>query len=177
MIKRGFTLVELLVTIVITGILSSMGVATFHNHVFSANDASRLSVIRNATIIIKSDEFISDQVNFADLDGDGIFGALDLVTVSDFKSRMDNQDYNLPEFTDGHCYLYGYQARVANNEEFIIITKKENDTGTGGAGFIFDGTQGAINQAKNVTSMNCATGSEGVSGGDWTDFVWLNIVP
>lgn len=176
---KGFTLIELLVVTVIIAILSAISVPQLSKYSNQAGDARRQAVIKNVAKIIMADEFISlDGVNFADLDEDASYvGTTDPVTLADVKNRLNNQDYILVEDNQGGCYLYGYASTLVSHDEMIFIVDKDAEVGTGTAGFIFDGTDGAKSQADSVTAINCTPGSEGVTGGTWTDYQWLNIIP
>lgn len=172
--QKGFTLIELLVVTVIIGILSAIGVPQLSKYNEQAGDAWRQAVIKNVTKIIMADEFISlDGVNFADLDSDSVYvGTDDPVTVEDLRIRLDAQDYLLPTDNKGGCFLYGYQANSVGNDGMLFIVDKQED-----AGLLFDGTDDEVKEARNITSISCVPGSEGVTGGDWTDFQWLNFIP
>jgi len=176
---KAFTLIELLVVIVIIGILSVLALPQFNKYRNKAGDAWREALITNTSKIILADEFISlDGVNFADLDSDRVFaGTNDPVTVADIKARLDNQDYALAVENQNGCFLYGYEAKGSGNTNMIMIVNKEVDTGAGNAGFIFNGTDTAKLNARNITAINCTPGSEGVTGGNWADYQWLNFIP
>jgi|GEM_PF-3164389 len=178
-IQKGFTLIELLVVTVIIGILSGLSVPQISKYNNQAGDAWRQALIKNASKILMADEFISlDGVNFADLDGDDDYiGANDPVTVDDVKMRLANQDYVLADENQEGCFLYGYTASSGSHIDMLMIVDKELERGTGSAGFIFDGTDVAKVEANNITAINCEAGSEGVTGGTWTDYQWLNLIP
>ena len=176
---KAFTLIELLVVTVIIGILSAISVPQLSKYNEQAGDAWRQSIIKNSTKILMADEFISlDGVNFADLDSDNNYiGSNDPVTVADIVARLENQDYILATENQDGCFLYGYTAAGSNHTDMILIVDKEAESGTGAAGFIFDGTDLAKQEANNVTAVTCTSGSEGVTGGTWTDYQWLNLIP
>lgn len=176
---KAFTLIELLVVIVIVGILSVISVPQISKYNTQAGDAWRQTVIKNVAKILMADEFISlDGVNFADLDSDNTYiGTADPVTVADLQSRLNNQDYLLATENQGGCFLLGYTASASNHSDMLVIVNKESESGTGEAGFIFDGTDPAKIQAESVTAVNCTSGSEGVTGGTWTNYQWLNFIP
>lgn len=176
---KAFSLVELLVVIVIIGLLAVISIPQFNKYNLQAGDAWRQAIIKNVTKIMLADEFISlDGVNFADLDANLTYvGTDDPVIVYDIQNRLNNQDYPLSTDNQGGCFLYGYASGAANHEDMILVVNKESGTGTGSLGFIFDGTDKAKLQAKNITAVNCAPGSEGVTGGTWTDYQWLNLIP
>jgi prepilin-type N-terminal cleavage/methylation domain-containing protein len=172
-INLGFTLIELLVVTVIIGILTALGVPQLSKYSEQAGDAWRQSIIKNVAKIILADEFISlDGVNFADLDSDNNYiGTDDPVTVSDIQLRLNNQDYILSTENDGACFLYGYESTLAEHNDMLMIVDLEE------GGFFYDGTDLPKREAVNITSIDCTPGNEGVTGGTWTNYQWLNFVP
>lgn len=175
----GFTLIELLVVTVIIGILSTLGIPVLDANKDRANDGWAGAIVANASKILLADEFISlDGVNFADLDSDGTYiGTADPVTLADINTRLANQDYTLAVENRGICFLYGYESTANEHNDMIIIVNKISVTGTGSDGFSFAGSDNAKVQAENVTAINCTPGGEGVTGGTWTDYQWLNLIP
>lgn len=177
--KAGFTLIELLVVTVIIGILSSLGLPVYESQKDKSIDAWANAIIANVSKIILADEFISpDGVNFADLDSDGTYiGAADPVTRADVSARLLNQGYTLPADNRDLCFLYGYESVAAAHDDMLVVANRTADTGTGAAGFMFAGTDSAKIEAANITAIDCTPGSEGVTGGTWTNYQWLNLVP
>lgn len=176
---KGFTLIELLVVTVIVGILSALSVPQMSKYNSQAGDTWRQSLVKNVSKILMADEFVSlDGVNFADLDGDNNYlGNADPVVLDDVTLRLKNQDYILSTENQGACVLYGYKSSGTDHAEMLIVTNKDEETGTGEAGFIFDGTDASVREAGNITAVSCVSGSEGVTGGTWTGYYWLNLIP
>ena len=173
-INKGFTLIELLVVIVVIGIMTALGLPQFNKYSEQAGDAWRQDVLKNSAKIILADEFISlDGVNFADLDSDNNFnGTNDPVTVADLQLRLNNQDYILPPENRGACFLYGYESATSQHGDLLMIVDLAETSG-----FFFDGTDGPKKEAVNITAIDCTPGSEGVTGGTWTNYQWLNFIP
>lgn len=174
MIKRGFTLIELLVVTVIMGILTAMGLPIFESQKDKSVDAWSDALITNTTKILMADEFTNvGRVNFADLDRDlNYIGVADAVTTADINNRLRNQDYSLSTDNKGRCFLYGYESAANNHDDMLMIVPKGNKSE-----FIYEGTLSAVKMAENITAIDCTPGSEGVTGGTWTDYQWLNFIP
>lgn len=177
--KNAFTLVELLVVTVIIGILSSLGVASYQPTKDRAIDGWSSAIIANVSKILMAEQFTAGRtVNFADLDEDDSYiGVADPVSLADINDTLITQDYVLPGDNRGACFLYGYESNANNHDDMLMIVGKLADAGTGNAGFHFNGTDNATQQASNITAINCTPGSEGVTGGTWTDYQWLNLIP
>jgi len=177
--KSAFTLVELLVVTVVIGILSSLGIASYQPTKQRAADGWSSAIIANASKILIAEQFTAGRtVNFADLDEDSSFaGAADPVTVSDINAVLGTQDYVLPTGNRGACFLYGYESAASKHAEMLMIVDKLADSGVGAVGFYFNGTDQAAQEAANITDISCTPGSEGVTGGTWTDYQWLNFIP
>lgn len=170
---KAFTLIELLVVTVIIGILAAISVSQLSRYNEQADDSWSQAVIKNAAKIVLADEFISlDGVNFADLDEDvSYIGTTDPVTLADLKTRLEKQDYILATDNRGDCFLYGYESTSTEHDDMLMIVNMSE------SGFFYDGTDQAKQEAKNIMAIDCTSGSEGVTGGTWTDWQWLNMVP
>ena len=53
--KLGFTLIEILITIIIIGILASLASAMFNNYKDKAQDATRIKILKNIESALKLD--------------------------------------------------------------------------------------------------------------------------
>ena len=164
---------------VIIGILSAMGLPMYESQKDKSLDAWANAIIANATKILMADEFTSQGgVNFSDLDNDfSYLGTIDPVTVLDVTTRLDNQDYILQTDNRGLCFLYGYESTAQQHDDMLIVAEKVAESGVGAIGFNFNGTDDAKTNAANITAISCEPGSEGVTGGDWSDYQWLNLIP
>ncbi len=176
---KGFTLIELLVVTVIIGILSSLGIASYQPTKQRATDGWSSAIVANASKILMAEQFTAGRtVNFADLDEDDNFvGAADPVTIADINLVLSTQDYILPTGNRGACFLYGYESSISNHNDMLLIVNKLVESGAGVGEFHFNGTDQAAQEATNITAIDCTPGSEGVTGGTWDDYQWLNVMP
>ncbi len=174
--KSGFTLIETLTVLVVVAILAGFSVATFRVYIAKSQDSYRLGAIKNMGVIIKAHGFRSDAPNFADVDDDSVFSTADPVEIGDIAAVLGEQDYYLPKQEIDTCYLYGYESQPAEHDDFLLLVQRKDENAPEGD-FIYDGTEGALKEAKNITAMSCASGSEGVTGGSWTNYTWLNLTP
>lgn len=174
--KNGFTLIETITVVVIIGVLAAFAIATFDVYLSKGRDSYRLAAVKNMAVIVKAHGFRSDAPNFADIDDDDLFAAPDPVSIQDLADIFSEQDYYLPKQEPDTCYLYGYESAPTEHDDFILIVGR-NDTGAVEGPFMFDGTEEAFKQARNVTAITCDSGSEGVTGGTWTGYTWLNLTP
>ena len=173
---KGFTLIETITVVVIVAILAAFALATFNAYLAKGRDSYRLAAIKNMSVIVKAHGFRSDAPNFADIDDDGVFLGADPVEIADLVTIFGEQDYYLPKPEADTCYLYGYESTVSEVDDFLLIVARKDIDSPDGQ-FIYDGTEAAFREARNITGISCAAGSEGLTGGDWTNYTWLNIVP
>ncbi len=94
------------------------------------------------------------------------------MTLADIKTRLNKQDYILASRNKGGCFLYGYASTALNYADMLVIADKK-----GSSDFIYSGTVVAAQEARNVTAISCVPGNEGVTGGTWAGYQWLNLIP
>lgn len=176
---KGFTLIELLVVTTIIAILSGLGFPVFKDQKLRSHDAWAAAIVADVSKILMADEFTNGgNPNFADLDRDAVFsGSNDPVTNADIALRLGKQDYIMPDTNRDICFLYGYESGAAQNDDMIVVARKSLGTGAGRLGFTFNGTDSTLKEGVNITAIDCTPGSEGVTGGTWTNYQWLNLIP
>ena len=93
---KGFTLVELLVTVSIVGILASLAVSNFNTYKRKVNDALALSQIRHAITAVEAsriehDQTLSTSVNSILIDYDGTTTTSSTLTLDQLLPGFSHQ--------------------------------------------------------------------------------------
>lgn len=114
--KKGFTLVELLVSITIIGILSSIGLATFTSAQKKSRDAKRKAHLKQLTDAFEA--YYNDYGQYPD-DGDIVWGE----DFSDSKGTM----YMVKLPADPTLGLFYEYLPAADNKSFQLYARLENE--------------------------------------------------
>lgn len=136
--KKGFTLVELLVTITIVGILATISVATFQDYFTQIRDAKRASTVKQMAQIVNAEGALNNG-RYVDLDNDGNHTD----ALQELKDLFEKRGFK-PDANEDYCYFYGvknsqtisgiesvdfrnYPNKVREkNDEFFFATFKES---------------------------------------------------
>jgi len=137
--EKGFTLVELLVTITIVGILATISLGSFRGYFEQARNATRQTDVSNISRVIKASRATTEELPFrmfADTDP----GTPKLSTV------LSEHGFNIPTDPGDQCYIYGYHSTLNSKDFFVASADPTTNT------LILDGTGQGIIGANNETA-------------------------
>ena len=133
--KKGFRLIELIVTTVIVGVLSTISVSTFNNYFGKANDAVKQQASSEMSRIVINSQIAKGEIDYSDLNNDGSPDDRD-----DIISFFNSQGYSIPELGDDRCIVYGYiydnaysirdpnGDELSRGSEFFIVSHSNNES-------------------------------------------------
>lgn len=133
--KRGFTVIETTLVVVILGILLTMAIPMFADALAQGKDTRRWNEIRTLAriIILKSNELGSDIYSY---------------DHASLENLMTKQSAVLPESGSLFCFVYGFSE---NNNDFYAAVQSEENAGT----FFVEGSaNGKADFAAEATLQN-----------------------
>ena len=136
--QAGFTMIELMVTIIIIVILSTVSVVVFQNHLKSGRDSLRKTNVDSVVTMIRLNRITEEKSNY-DLSKAQVFGIL------------NNKTINIPKAQSGHEYFYGYSAK---KENFFIVVCGEAESE-----FFVEGTPAGVMAVRSKNPTDVCDGS------------------
>lgn len=140
-IRKGFTLVELLIVIAILAILSSLGVSNFQSARIKARDISRKSDLQ--TISKSLETYVNDHRTYPLSDSNGKIICKSLSVICDWGAEFSDDtgtiySATLPEDSSGFTYWYSsagtsytLYAHLENGNDSAIDTSLTQTCGDG----------------------------------------------
>jgi len=142
--QKGFTLIELLVVIVILGILATLSFGSFRKYFGSANDATRLAVIKSLALDVRA--------TYVAADGDMYTGLTEEILARMF---VDNDLEFRPR--NNICMIVGVgggdDAAKGSDNQFVVASwgESQSTADTTQSGVIAEGTLNAKNKLIEIS--------------------------
>ena len=142
--NKGFSLIELLIVVAVTGIISAIAVPNLMQSRLAANEASAMASIRN---------LVTAEITYASTSGTGAFGSMDNLV-----------DSSLVDAVVGNGVKNGYSFTITPNGStgFTVVAIPVTKGTTGNRGFFSDQT-GVIRYSKDGSPPNSGSPALGTA--------------
>ncbi len=127
-IKRGFTLVELLIVIAILSILSTIGVANFQSARIKARDVGRKSDLQSISKSLEA--YVNDHRSYPLSNGDGKIICKSGSTICNWGAEFSDDNgtiYSATLPSDSGGYTYWYSSSTGSSYTLYAHIENDND--------------------------------------------------